>query len=279
MRTLLAVHAHPDDETITMGGTLARYSAEAVRTIVVTCTQGDLGEVRDPSLPTEAGVGALRDRELEAAARCLGVSRLVNLGYYDSGMAGWPENHRPGALYAADLAEAADRLCEVIRQERPDVLVTYDETGGYGHPDHLKVHEVAVAAFEASALARPAKLYFVRFPSGWSRRFVRLLRAAGIDAPASAPTGADAGPSITEIGTPDHLVTTAIDVRHYVPTKRAALALHGSQMPPDHFLRRMSPALAEELWHFEYFSREHGPTATPPGELEDDLFSGLALDG
>src|ERR1700694_2476464 len=108
--TLVAVHAPPDDETISMGGTLARYSAEGVRTIVVTCTRGDLGEVSDPNLPIEADVGSLRDRELEAAARCLGVSRLVNLGYFDSGMAGWPENHRPGAFFAPDLGEAAARL-------------------------------------------------------------------------------------------------------------------------------------------------------------------------
>src|SRR6202011_3817590 len=108
-RTLLAVHAHPDDETITMGGTLARYSAEGVRTIVVTCTHGDLGEVRDPSLNTDAGIGSLRDRELEAAIRRLGISRLVKLGYADSGMAGWAENHAPGAFFAAKLDEAADR--------------------------------------------------------------------------------------------------------------------------------------------------------------------------
>jgi N-acetyl-1-D-myo-inositol-2-amino-2-deoxy-alpha-D-glucopyranoside deacetylase len=273
--TLLAVHAHPDDETISMGGTLARYSAEGVRTVVVTCTSGDLGEVADPCLPLEAGVGSLRDRELAAAAHCLGVSRLANLGYFDSGMAGWPENHRPCAFFAADLAEAADRLVELIREERPQVLVTYDESGGYGHPDHIKAHQMAVAAFVASGQARPAKLYFVRIPLGWAREFVRALREIGIDAPASAAAGADAGPGVDEIGVPDRLVTTAIDVREYVPIKRAALAQHASQMPPDHFLMRMPPALAARLWRYEYFSRQHGPTLAPPGELETDLFSGL----
>ena len=133
-----------------------------------------------------------------------------------------------------------------------------------------------MAAFEASGQARPAKLYFVRIPLGWSREFVRALREAGIDAPPSAATGADAGPEVTEIGVPDHLVTTAIDVREYVPIKQAALALHASQMPPDHFLRRMPPALAEDLWRFEYFSREAGPTNAAPGELETDLFLGLS---
>jgi N-acetyl-1-D-myo-inositol-2-amino-2-deoxy-alpha-D-glucopyranoside deacetylase len=276
MKCLVAVHAHPDDETISMGGTLARYSAEGVRTVVVTCTRGDLGEVGLASLPLNTGVGALRERELEAAARCLGVSRLANLGYFDSGMAGWPENHRPGAFFAADLVEAADRLVEVIRQERPQVLVTYDETGGYGHPDHVKAHQVAVAAFEASGSARPAKLYYVRIPLGWSHEFVRALREVGIEAPASAAAGADAGPAVDEVGVPDGLVTTVIDVHEYVPVKRAALAKHASQMPPDHFLMRMPPAMAARLWRYEYFSRQHGPTRAPPGELETDLFSGLA---
>jgi N-acetyl-1-D-myo-inositol-2-amino-2-deoxy-alpha-D-glucopyranoside deacetylase len=270
-RTLLAVHAHPDDETITMGGTLARYSAEGVRSVVVTCTTGDLGEVRDPTLPTAIGVGALRQRELEAATRRLGVSRVVQLGYGDSGMAGWPSNHRAGAFFAADVSEAAHRLAEVIAEERPQVMVAYDRTGGYGHPDHVKAHQVAVAAFEASGDARPSKLYFVRFPLTWSREFVRALREIGIDAPASAAAGADAGPDVAEIGVADDLVTTAIDVRAFVGTKLAALACHKSQMPPDHWLMRMPPDLAARLWAHEFYSREFGP----PAGRETDLFAGL----
>jgi LmbE family N-acetylglucosaminyl deacetylase len=271
---LLAVHAHPDDETITMGGTLARYSAAGVRTIVVTCTRGDLGEVHLNGLSAVGDVAALRDGELDCAVRTLGVNRLVQLGYSDSGMAGWPTNHRPGAFFAADLTEAADRVLDVIRAERPQVLVAYDETGGYGHPDHVKAHQVAVAAFAASGPAQPDKLYFVRFPIGWSRAFVAELRAAGIDAPASAATGADAGPAIAEIGVPDELVTTLVDVRDYVPTKLAALACHASQMGGDHFLMRMGRTgnLAERLWAYEYFSREVGPG---DGVRETDLFAGL----
>jgi N-acetyl-1-D-myo-inositol-2-amino-2-deoxy-alpha-D-glucopyranoside deacetylase len=273
-RTLLAVHAHPDDETITMGGTLARYSAAGVRTVVVMCTLGDLGELRDSRL-AGTSMATLRDGELEAAARCLGVSRVVRLGYSDSGMAGWPENGRSGAFFAADLAEAADRLLGVIREERPQVLVSYDETGGYGHPDHVKAHQMAVAAVEAAGAERPAKLYFVRIPLMWSRDFVRALREAGVAAPGSAPSGADAGADVAEIGVPDGLITTAIDVREYVPTKRAALAYHASQLPAGHFLMRMPPDLAQRLWAQEYFSRELGPTSAAPGERETDLFSGL----
>jgi len=268
-RTLLAVHAHPDDESITTGGILARYAAEGVRTVVVTCTGGDLGEVSFDHLDA---VSAVRARELESAARVLGVSRLVNFGYADSGMPGLAENNRPGAFWSADLQEAAQRLVSILNEERPDVVVTYDETGGYGHPDHVKAHQVTVAAWQA---APARKLYFVRFPLRLSRQFVASLRAEGIHAPASAASGADAGPDVHEIGVADELITTAVDVSAYVETKRQALACHRSQMPPDHFLMRMSKSLATSLWACEYFSREAGPTLARPGALESDLFDGL----
>jgi LmbE family N-acetylglucosaminyl deacetylase len=156
-----------------------------------------------------------------------------------------------------------------MREEEPQVVLAYDETGGYGHPDHVKAHEVTVAAVAACSPA--PRLYFVRFPLAWSRRFVQALRAAGIEAPASAAAGADAGPGILEIGVPDELVTTRIDVREFVGIKRAALACHASQLAPAHFLRRMSDGLAAELWATECFSRADAP----PGSFETDLFAGL----
>jgi len=259
-RTLLAVHAHPDDETITMGGTLARCSAEGVRTVVVTCTTGDLGEVLDPTLLGH-NVASVRSAELHAACAVLGVSRLIELGYGDSGMAGTPDNDRPTAFCRAEISEVAARLHAILDDERPDVVVAYDETGGYGHPDHVRAHEVAAAAVRAAPPAiRPRRLYFVRIPLGWSREFVAALRAAGIDAPGSAAAGADAGPDVAEIGVADDLVTTSVDVRAYVPVKRAALACYASQMPPNHFLRRMPLALAQRLWSHEFFSLEPGVT-------------------
>lgn len=257
-RCLLAVHAHPDDETITTGGTLARYAAEGVRTIVVTCTNGNLGEGSDPQ-------GQRRLRELEAAAQVLGVSRLLNLGYFDSGMPGWPDNHRAGAFFAAQMNDAVQRLVTILTEERPQVVLTYDETGGYGHPDHVKTHQVTVAACAAAGVPR---LYFARIPLTWSRHFVAALRGTGIDAPGSAPTGADAGPEVAEVGVPDDRVTARIDVSRYVDQKRRALACHASQMPPDHFLMRMSPALAADLWQYEFYSR-------PGATTEVDLFEGL----
>jgi LmbE family N-acetylglucosaminyl deacetylase len=193
----------------------------------------------------------------------LGVARVIQLGYGDSGMAGTPDNDRPMAFHNVPLEAAAARLVDVIEEERPTVMVAYDETGGYGHPDHVRAHEVAVAAYHAASPSiRPARFYFIRFPLTWSRDFVQSLRRAGIDAPGSAPAGADAGPSVTEIGVPDDLVTATIDVRAYVALKVAALAAYPSQMPPDHFLRRMPPALAERLWSHEFFSRPGGHRET-----------------
>jgi N-acetyl-1-D-myo-inositol-2-amino-2-deoxy-alpha-D-glucopyranoside deacetylase len=262
------VHAHPDDETITMGGTLARYSAAGVRTIVVTCTTGDLGEVLDPALLGQ-DVASLRASELRAACDVLGVSRVIQLGYGDSGMAGTLDNERATAFCRADLAEVTGRLVGIVAEEHPDVMVAYDETGGYGHPDHVRSHQAAVAAYMAAPPAiRPLRLYLVRFPLRWSREFVRSLREAGIEAPGSAPTGADAGPSVAEIGVPDDLVTTIVDVGKFVPAKLAALACHASQMPPDHFLRCMPLPLAQRLWSREFFSRQGGPPET-------DLFDAL----
>jgi LmbE family N-acetylglucosaminyl deacetylase len=245
---LLAVHAHPDDETLTTGGTLAHYAAEGVRTVVVTCTPGELGLAGD------------RPRELHEAARVLGVARVVELGYADSGM--YAENESPTAFHRTEPAEAASRLIGILEEERPQVVVTYDETGGYGHPDHVKAHQVTVAAWRSWAQGR---LYFVSFPLSWSRRFVAELRRAGIDAPGSAPAGADAGPEVHEIGVPDERVTTRIDVRAYVDKKRAALQCHRSQIGPGHFLSQAPPKVLDELWAYEFFE---GSGAHP-----EDLFA------
>jgi LmbE family N-acetylglucosaminyl deacetylase len=240
-----------------------------VRTIVVTCTRGDLGE----HPPGTQDVGALRQRELEAATRRLNVGRLVQLGYGDSGMAGWDSNANPRSFCNIDLNIAAGRIVEVIEQERPQVMVAYDETGGYEHPDHVRAHEVGVSAYEmAREQVRPKRLYFVRFPLGWARHFNAALRSAGIDAPMSAAAGADAGDA--EIGTADDLVTTRIDVSNFVPQKAEALRCHASQMPPTQWFMRMPPDLAQDLWRYEHYSLERG---SPPTNLASDLFDASEL--
>ncbi len=283
-RALLAVHAHPDDECITTGGILARYSAAGVRTVVVTCTGGECGEISDPAIATPATLPAVRRRELAEALRILGVSRGVGLGYRDSGMAGTPDNDRPNSFIGADLDEATGRLLAVIRDERPEVLVTYDERGGYGHPDHVKAHQIALAAFVAAgdverfpAAGAPwpvPKLYYVAFPRVWVDRFVGALRAAGIDAPYTAPAGTDGGGQVSAFGHPDEWATTAVDVAAFADQRRAALAAHRSQLGPDHFLLRAPRAVLRDIWSREYFHRAAGP-AEAVSAPETDLFAGL----
>ncbi len=285
LRSLLAVHAHPDDECVTTGGVLARYSAEGVRTVVVTCTGGEVGEISDPGLASPANLGEVRARELAEALRILGVCRSVQLGYRDSGMAGTPDNQHPACFHQADLEEAAGRLVRIIREERPQVLVTYDENGGYGHPDHIQAHRVAVAAFraagdparfpEAGAPWAPARLYYAVFPHSLIHRFGEAFREAGIEAPFSAPTGADAGENPPPFGTPDDLVTAKVDVAAFVEAKRDAMLAHRTQFGPEHFFARLPWETARPIWAHEFFQRGVPPQALPPGPRETDLFGGL----
>lgn len=282
-RTLLAVHAHPDDESITTAGVLAHCAAAGVRTVVVTCTRGDKGEIADGRLASTDNLDIVRGRELEEACRILGVSRVVRLGYGDSGMVNAPADEPTATFCGADIDGATRRLVAVLREEQPDVVVGYDETGGYGHPDHVRAHQLTVAAFSAAgdpsrfpetgAPWTPRKLYFVVFPATWSRHFVQRLREAGIEAPLSAPAGANAGDTIEHFGVPDDRVTAAVAVTPFVAAKRAALAAHRTQMPPDHFLMRMSGDLAGELWAYEWFQLVVGPAH--PGRHEDNLFHGI----
>jgi len=205
-RTLLAVHAHPDDECIGTGGSLARYAAEGVRTILVTCTDGAVGEISDPALATPDNLAEVRARELDASVQILGVKRLVKLGYRDSGMAGTADNDHPASFNQANLDDAIERVVQVVRAERPQVIVTYDERGGYGHPDHIRAHLVAVAAFEAAGDATrypaagpawtPTKLYYSVFPRSAMERFAKRLREAGIESPFGERPAEEAAPAV-----------------------------------------------------------------------------------
>ena len=276
---LLAVHAHPDDECIGTGGSLARYGAEGVRTVLVTCTDGAVGEISDPKLATPDNLAEVRSRELDEAGRILGVSRLVKLGYRDSGMAGTADNQHPDSFLQCNFDEAVGKVVRVLREERPQVIVTYDENGGYGHPDHIRSHQVAVAAFSAAADAAqfadagpawaPLKLYYAVFPRSSQSVFVERLRAAGIEPPFTemSETGA-------RFGVSDDRVTTAIDVRAYVDRKRRALEAHATQMGPDQFFMRLPPDLFSAAFSRETYQRVQGPTAAV-GATESDLFSGL----
>jgi mycothiol conjugate amidase Mca len=281
-RVLMAVHAHPDDECLGTGGILARYGVEGVRTVLVTCTDGAVGEISDPALATPENLAQVRAGELDESVRILGISRLAKLGYRDSGMQGTADNQNPESFHQADFDMAVGKVVRLMREECPDVVVTYDENGGYGHPDHIRAHQVAVAAFEAAGdplrfpdagpAWTPAKLYYAVIPRSGLQRFGEILREAGIEPPFAARNeqGEENAPTF---GVADERVTTVIDVSGYVEVKRSALAAHRTQMGQEQFFMRLPAALFGEIFGRESFQRISGPTGGSSPEL--DLFSGL----
>jgi mycothiol conjugate amidase Mca len=279
--TIMAVHAHPDDEAIGTGGLLARCADEGIRTVLVTCTGGEVGEIADETMATAENLAEVRERELREAVRILGVAHLELLGYRDSGMAGTPPNEHPEAFARADLGEATGRLVRLVRRYRPEVMVTYDDNGFYGHPDHINANRITVRAFAAagdrSAYPEhglepwtPQKLYYTAVARSSMARFAERLTAHGIELPLRAVEGESDAPPF---GTPDELVTTVLDVSSQVERKRRALYAHATQMGPNVFFARMPPALFDELFGQESFRLVEArvETATP----ETDLFAGL----
>src|SRR5688500_4695991 len=235
-RRLLLVHAHPDDETIGTGATMARYAAEGAAVTLVTCTLGEEGEVLVPELEhlaadREDGLGQHRVRELAAACEALRVTDHRFLGgpgrWRDSGMMGTPANERPECFWQADLDEAVRDLVAILRETRPQVVVTYDSNGGYGHPDHIQAHRVTVAAFDAAAdgsyapeLGEPwqaGKLYFGAVPRSVLQMGIDLLREAG---DSSGFFGVEKAEDLP-FGVPDEQVTTEIDASEHLEAKVA----------------------------------------------------------
>ena len=266
--TLMAVHAHPDDEVTGTGGILAQCAAEGIRTVLVTCTDGACGDGPGGVKPGEPGhdpaeVVATRKAELAASCAILGVSEVELLGYADSGMMGWPSNDLPGSFWTTPVEEAAGRLAELMRAYRPDVVVTYDQNGFYGHPDHIQAHRVTMAAVELSRV--PAKVYWTTFPRSAFGRFEKLMRELGADW--DEPEGAE-----PDIGLPDEQITTWVDTSAFGARKYDALAAHSSQAENDLFLRLGRDRFTEFLGT-ETFVRVHDTTgAAVP---ENDLFAGL----
>jgi N-acetyl-1-D-myo-inositol-2-amino-2-deoxy-alpha-D-glucopyranoside deacetylase len=218
--TLLLVHAHPDDESIATGGVMAKAHDEGRRIVLVTATRGEVGEifVLDEK-ETRPKLGEVREGELRAAAKVLGVDRLELLGYRDSGMKGTADNDDPRSFHRAPLLQAATHVAGIMREERPDVVVTYGPEGGYGHPDHIKAHEVTIAALDLLDAEgwRPAKAYFNVVPQSVIERWRQEARARGRD------DGDDM------IGWADEDVTTHVDVRRWIDRKRRAFDAHVTQ--------------------------------------------------
>ena len=300
----MAVHAHPDDETISMGGTLAHYAAansatrgEATDVIVVTGTRGELGEIVIPERDTpeeHARLGETRMGEIAAAMRALGVARWENLGYHDSGMDGTDGNSDPRSFHHhinTNLDDTTEPLVRLIRATQPDVIATYDDFGGYGHPDHIAAAKIARRAWEvagdptwrpeAGAAWSPKKLYEVRIPDSQRDAVLALLESRGIESWWSEPK--DVPPEELEkwrawramMACPDEVITTRISIRDQLAAKRRAIQAHATQIKSDGPLLLLSDEDQIALGAREQYRLLAHRLDAAPALPEEDLFAGL----
>jgi N-acetyl-1-D-myo-inositol-2-amino-2-deoxy-alpha-D-glucopyranoside deacetylase len=280
-RRILFVHAHPDDETVGTGATMARYAATGAHVTLVTCTLGEEGEIHVPELSGLAAgqadqLGGYRIAELDAACAALGVDDHRFLGaagrFRDSGMMGLPTNDHPRAFWQADLDVAAGLLLEVIREVRPQVLVTYDPNGFYGHPDHIQAHRVAMRAVELAGDLAPRKVYWTAVP--------RSALAAGMEAFAASSDNPFAGVDNVDdlpFGDPDSEIAARVDGQGFAEAKFAAIRAHATQIPSTSWLFTIAGNFDSGFMGVEYYRLavgEKGPGSGPHG-WEDDLFAGL----
>jgi N-acetyl-1-D-myo-inositol-2-amino-2-deoxy-alpha-D-glucopyranoside deacetylase len=306
--TLMPVHAHPDDETIGTGGTMAKAVADGRRVVLVTCTRGEMGEIVVPELDTPENhrrLGELRAVELERAMAALGVTEWENLGYKDSDMMGRPGNRDARCFWQANLDEAIGRLVFLVRTYRPDVMTTYNDFGGYGHPDHIRTHLVAVGAFaragdpswypeqlapehggtgaaiDEGGLApwAPAKLYEQAIPASVRTAIQERMEAMGERSFWSPPE--DATPEqlaefeayAARMLVPDETVTTWVDVNPYLEQRWEAFRAHATQISDENPFVRFGRDAWREFWFREAFVRRE--TRVPAPDQETDLFEGL----
>ena len=282
------MHAHPDDECIATGATMAMYAAQGVQVTLVTCTRGEEGEVIVDDLGHLAAqhtdtLGEHREGELAAAMAALGVTDHRFLGgagrFRDSGMVGTPANERDDAFWRADLLVAATELVAVIREVRPQVVITYDDFGGYGHPDHIQAHRVTHYAIELaeSATFRPdlgpawrvQKVYWTAFPRSVMRAGIEAMKAMGDDS-----EFASMDPDDLPFACDDALVTTAIDGSAYLTQKMAALRAHATQVNVDGGFFALADNVGAQAFGTEYYRLARGPVPSG-GTAEADLFTGV----
>jgi N-acetyl-1-D-myo-inositol-2-amino-2-deoxy-alpha-D-glucopyranoside deacetylase len=296
-RRLMLVHAHPDDETIGTGATMARYAAEGAEVSLVTCTLGEEGEVLVDDLlhlaaDHEDNLGPQRLEELTEAMGALGVVDFMRLGgdgrFRDSGMAYDPSGAaiartelRPGIFWTTDLLEAANELVPIIRSRRPQVLVTYDEHGGYGHPDHIQAHRVAMYAYLLAGAEsyRPdlgpswvvSRVLWSALSEGWMRDSIRALRESG---DTESWQGMEADGEMPPMVVSDEAIAAVVDGSDYVKAKMAAMRAHRSQIAADGMFFTMSDVLGDRAWSQEHFRLAAG-TPFPGTGWATDLFAGL----
>jgi len=290
-RRLLLVHAHPDDETIGTGATMAKHVAMGDLVVLVTCTLGEEGEVLVPELADLAadrsdGLGQHRIEELATAMEALRVTDHRFLGgpgrWRDSGMMGVPSNERPDCFWQADMDEAVRELVAVVREVRPQVVVTYDDNGGYGHPDHIQAHRVTVAAVDAAADPTYApetgeawhvgKLYWTAISKSTLQMSIDMLKESGQE----NFFGVDSADELP-MGVPDEMVTTEVDARDHLDAKVAAMRAHRTQIAVDGPFFALSNNIGHRAFGVEQYvlaRGERGPGHGAQGR-EDDLFGGV----
>jgi LmbE family N-acetylglucosaminyl deacetylase len=255
--TLVCFHAHPDDECISTGGTMARAAAAGHRVVLVVATKGEHGEVPDGFLDAGEQLWERRVKETERSAQILGVQRVEFLGYVDSGMMGTPENDAPESFWQADVDDAAERLASLLREERVDVLTAYDEIGGYGHPDHIQVHRVGLRAGELAAVEHVYQATINR------DHLIRGMRERSAELSEEARANMPDFENSPNFGMPETVITGAVDVTDYLDHKRRAMQAHASQISDQSFFLQMKPEQFAYAFGTEWFIRTgHGPGIT-----------------
>jgi N-acetyl-1-D-myo-inositol-2-amino-2-deoxy-alpha-D-glucopyranoside deacetylase len=284
-KRLLLVHAHPDDETINNGVTMAKYAALGAQVTLVTCTRGEEGEVLVNELANLASdkddkLGEHREIELKDAMDELGIKDFRFLGapskkWRDSGMMGTPANDRDDVFWQADLDEASIELVKIILEIKPQVLITYDEFGGYGHPDHIKAHRVAMRAAELAANQgwQVSKIYWNTMPRSVIQMGIEKMKEVGSDF-----FGAESADDLP-FAKPDELVSTVVNAPEYVPAKLAAMKAHATQISVDGPFFALSNNLGLSVWGDEYYTLVKGEKAAPfdANGRELDIFAGINL--
>ena len=284
-KRLLLVHAHPDDETINNGVTMAKYAALGAQVTLVTCTRGEEGEVLVNELANLASdkddkLGEHREIELKDAMDELGIKDFRFLGapskkWRDSGMMGTPANDRDDVFWQADLDEASNELVKIILEIKPQVLISYDEFGGYGHPDHIKAHRVAMRAAELAANQgwQVSKIYWNTMPRSVIQMGIEKMKEVGSDF-----FGAESADDLP-FAKPDELVSTVVNAPEYVPAKLAAMKAHATQISVDGPFFALSNNLGLSVWGDEYYTLVKGEKSAPfdTNGRELDIFAGINI--
>jgi mycothiol S-conjugate amidase len=273
---ILASYAHPDDEQ-GVTGTLALYAQQGIRTGHICATRGELGEISDPALATPETLGAVREQEMRAAAAIAQIQHVWFLDYRDSGFVNSPRNQDPDAFANADPDKVVGRIVRIIREFKPQVIVTFDPTGGYGHADHIAISRWTTDAFhaagdstrypEAGPAWAPARLYYAALPRSFSRRLNSFIRK-------HVPESSFAGIDLDQMGLPDEEITNVVDVSDFVALKRDSVRAHATQWNPNSPFARVSEEMGNQWRAKESFQLAAG-TPLPPGADPGDLFAGL----